>query len=1476
MPDSNSSQLRRAARIRAGLVCIACLLATAAYTQRHNRSNREYARARFESTSQRLADQVVARLRSYEYGLRGVRGAILSMGEHVSRRAFRTYHESYDIDREFHGAKGFGFIRRVPADEEAAFVADARRDGAPDFSIQQLQAHVGDRYVIQYVEPIEHNLQAIGLDIASNPVRRATAEQSMHSGAATLTAPVTLVQAAGKPSRGFLILLPIYQGGNRSRTTEPFGWAYAAIVIDDVLSGIARDESAISLSIADVQAHLEGPFFRSDAGSSQDSIFRVQLTRSVFGRTWQFELQAHPRFAQELNLLAPGIVFAAGALVSLLCAGLMFAYDLDRRRREQLQRQRERTIAIVENSSDAIISVNLASVVTSWNHAAERIFGYSSVDAVGKPLSALVQSDSEPDSDGSIVARVLRGEPVAPLEAVRRRADGGVVDVSIAASPITTDARNVVGVGFTIRDIRDRKQAERQLGAWNTSLEREVRERTQQLEIARRDLETILDAMPSLIMYWDRELRNRFANRACGTWFGRDPATLKGIHLRDVIGDAQFEEARPRIETALRGEPVMFERDIPRPDGDGVRHALEHYLPDVVGGEVRGFYVLMHDVTELTENRMKLARERERLDAILRGTGVGTWEWNIQTGEVRLNDRWAEMIGYSLHDLEPATMETWRSHTHPDDLELFDSSLERHVRGELDSYECECRMLHRAGHSIWVLGRGRITKRSSEGAPEWMHGTLQDVTARHLADQALKQATVAAEAANAAKSTFLANMSHEIRTPLNAVIGLAYLLEQTQLDADQRSFLGRLQVASRALLGVINDVLDLSKIEAGEMVLEETNFDILELLNELEMIVAPQAADKRLRLHVECSAEVPRMLAGDVAKLRQILLNLLSNAIKFTEDGSVELLVDCARLQAETLQLECRVCDTGIGIAREAQERIFSPFTQADNSTTRRFGGTGLGLPIVRRLAELMGGQVTLDSTPDVGSQFRVSVPVRRPSQTVDQSAVSALEIIIAEDNPSERNVLASMARSLGWRAETVSSGDALVRRVLERNASADPVAGIILDWQMPGTDGLAALASLSKKFGVDRLPAVIVVTSADLSEVRRAQHIDLADAVLCKPLTLSNMFNALSSAIAQRGLSVGGMIKTSQLEAANLQLLPDIHVLIVDDSVINLEVARRILEHEGASVRTASNGQEALELLRGGLTFDVVLMDVQMPVIDGLEATRRIRNELQLERLPIIALTAGALVSERQRTIEAGMNAFASKPLDPRALIRVIRRQIEQARGAPLGVAQRAEPRIASAPARPTIEGINPEAVASPLIKDQAQFRTLMRMLLSDYADLANERFPDLDVPKQRERFAADVHKLRGSAGVLGAEDVQRWAAQTEVALRSGVKVSDVTAKVHGLCSALARLRRHAAQFLDTPTTHPPRAVSAEPLDPGAIRVLVDLLREQDLSARDRFQELAGSLDAHLGREVFSRLQQAIDSYSFGEAASILDDVAV
>ncbi|HET9930977.1 MAG TPA: CHASE domain-containing protein, partial [Polyangiaceae bacterium] len=619
---SKNRYLKSATAARVALAVLLLGVALSAALAKHQaEQNARALDERFRTITDEMANRLLQRLHTYEYGLRGAAGTVLVAGHpQVGRERYNAYAATRDISREFPGARGMGIIRRIRPEDEQQFLAAARADGWPDFHIRELGPNPGERFVIQYIEPVAPNRAAVGLDIASEPRRREAAVAAKDAGKATLTAPITLVQAAGKKQRSFLLLLPIYVANRLLDTPEQrdaasVGWAYAPLVMDEVLADF-KIGGAYSLELRDTQSRGDGAFFTSYAKEAPPATeLERRIPIAIYGRQWEARVRATPAFAHSLPLPKPTTVFGFGLGSSILLGFLSFLFVHGRRRAAQLRAEQARRAAIVDSSQDAVIGETLDGIVFEWNRGAEKLFGYSAEQALGKASAALILPPDRVEEDAALRASVARGEQLPPFDTTRLTADGRLLDVSITVSSIGGDGGHM-GFSKTIRDISDAKRAEQAVRSLNQSLEQQVADRTLLLESARRDLQNILDAIPSLVSYWDRDLRNRFANQAYRSWFGWDPESMPGRAALELL-DGRHVGGEERVRAALRGEPQIFELCFESEAGS-LRHAVAHLLPDTVNGEVRGFYAIVFDVTQQKEAQARLAGALRENEALLR------------------------------------------------------------------------------------------------------------------------------------------------------------------------------------------------------------------------------------------------------------------------------------------------------------------------------------------------------------------------------------------------------------------------------------------------------------------------------------------------------------------------------------------------------------------------------------------------------------------------------------------------------------------------------------------------------------------------------------------------------------------------------------------------------------------------------------------------------------------------------------------
>jgi signal transduction histidine kinase/DNA-binding response OmpR family regulator len=739
--------------------------------------------------------------------------------------------------------------------------------------------------------------------------------------------------------------------------------------------------------------------------------------------------------------------------------------------------------------------------------------------------------------------------------------------------------------------------------------------------------------------------------------------------------------------------------------------------------------------------------------------------------------------------------------------------------------------------------------------------------------EALGRAKVAAEDATKAKAEFLANMSHEIRTPMNAVIGLAHLCLKTDLSSKQRDYVGKIHNAGTSLLSIINDILDFSKIEAGKLDVENVPFEVDALMNNISTMVAQKIQDKGLELLFSISSDIPPALLGDPLRLGQVLINLLGNAVKFTDTGEVRVVGELLERTGEKVKLQFSVRDSGIGMTKEQADRLFQAFSQADTSTSRKYGGTGLGLAISKRLVELMGGSIWVESEPGVGSTFSFTGWFGLSEASVHKvvpTRLGSLKALVVDDNAAAREVLEEQLRSIGAEIEQVASGAEAILAVKQADAGR-PFDVLLVDWRMPGLDGVETARRIRADISLKSVPAIIIVTAFGREEVRSEAERVGVNGFLIKPVNQSTLVDALVEIFAPEHMAA-----VRQAAETTAYDLSGLRVLLAEDNAINQQIAVELLEGVGATVDVANNGREAVDKLSapgGDVRYDLVLMDLQMPEMDGYQATARIRAVPNLMDIPIIAMTAHAMAEERDRCLAAGMRAHITKPIDPELLYRTLTQFYRPGQAA--AVPSKSVTRASSSDALPEIDGLDVEDGLKRVAGNKKLYRSLLGQFVAQQADAVAV----VRAALERQDFALVerlVHTLKGVSGNLGAKTISKLAAELEGSLKSR--------DVGSLESALSELDVELAKVIpairdslatDTAEAAPGGAARDLTVTVTLLKQIKQLIANDDGAALDFLLESRGRIVGNISEADLNALHQAVSDFDFASALDCLTGIA-
>ncbi len=1004
--------------------------------------------------------------------------------------------------------------------------------------------------------------------------------------------------------------------------------------------------------------------------------------------------------------------------------------------------------------------------------------------------------------------------------------------------------------------------------------------------------QTVIRLLPIPLALYDQEGRNLFLNDRFTTTFGYsiDDVPTMDDWLRRAYPDVDYR----------REVMATWEREVAKARHDGVPIRALAYRVKCGDGQERIVEIggilsenidiaILDDVTDRTLTEQELARHREHLEELVSmrtaelantyqrleetqfamdHAGIGIVWVDATSGHVRyVNDQACDMVGYSADALQAMdVVDVATELTHERLRQLGTALLEKgFVRLET--------ILLCADGGLLPVEASLYFKAPGGERPGHYIAFLTDITQRKAAEKALIEAKLAAETAAQSRSEFLANMSHEIRTPMNAIIGMSQLVLQTDLDKKQRNFIEKAHLSAVSLLGILNDILDFSKVEAGRLDIDHINFSIDSVFENLANLVALKAEEKGLELLFDIAPEVPRRLAGDPLRLGQILTNLAGNAVKFTEAGTVLVSCRVAERTGDQARLEFIVRDSGIGMSEEQAAALFIPFHQGDSSISRRYGGTGLGLVICRRLASLMGGTISVASQVGRGSTFSFAAPFEVPvvgdeAGRILPDALHGQRVLVVDDNQEARDILGNLLGRLGMVVDRAASAR-------EALALMQPPGGyrlLLCDWKMPAMDGVELVRALATVPGARAQPIVMLANAYRSDELRRAAAGLPLAGILAKPVLPSSLLDLVLAVTGNAPLAADGQTAANPL-GDRIPTLAGASVLLVEDNSINQELAQELLQSAGAVVTVADNGRQALDRLAAG-AFDCVLMDVQMPVMDGLEATRAIRAQERFRDLPIIAMTAGALPRERELTSQAGMNDHVTKPIDVEQLFSVMRRCMNRP---PLPVPWRATaPPPAAQPGEPPHLDV---ARALALLGGNRQaYQRVLKVFLATSDDAVGNLREAAD-NGDAAKVAALAHGLKGGAGSVGALPMQELARRLEEAARHGASAATLMPLARELAQVWQATRAAGTRHVGPPAEDPWAGGATGPAQQALATALERLRNQLQADDTDALESLDVILEGPLPeplRAELTELARYVTKYQFAGALRALERVLV
>ncbi|MFA6016142.1 MAG: PAS domain S-box protein [Gallionellaceae bacterium] len=1139
-----------------------------------------------------------------------------------------------------------------------------------------------------------------------------------------------------------------------------------------------------------------------------------------------------------------------------------------------LQASEEKLGVTLSSIGDAVLTTDEKGCITLLNPVAEKLTGWKMSEASGRPVEEILNIINQEGRQPAVIPiyETLAHGTTHGLNTRTILITRGGTEHSIADScaPIRERSGRVIGSVMVFRDVTAESLTQQAL-----------RDSTVVIQTI---LDTVVDGVITIHAHTGLiETVNPSAERM----FGYDAAELIGQSYFVLTPENMREERRAalaKISGADSKSNASLEQQGVGLRKDGTTFPLEMVVREMWLRGERFFTGVLRDVTL----RKRVEDERALFDQRLSDQQFYTRsliESNIDalmttdpSGIITdINQQMEVLTGYARAELIGAPFKKFFT-----DSERADAGIKL-VLNDKKVSDYELTACAKDGSKTEV-SYNAATFYNRENKLQGVFAAARDITERKRLDLVLQDkniqlelATAAAEKANLAKSDFLSNMSHEIRTPMNAIIGMSYLVLKTELTARQRDHVEKIKSSGRHLLGIINDVLDLSKIEAGKLTVEYAEFEIEKVLDNVANIISEKTAAKGLELVFKVDKNVPAYLIGDSLRLGQILINYSNNAVKFTEQGEVDIVIELKEQTDKDVVLYCAVHDTGIGLTQEQTGRLFQNFSQADTSITRKFGGTGLGLVISKKLANLMGGEVGVSSEFGKGSTFwftaRLGKSIGQQRSRVLANDLQGKRVLVVDDNANARVVLGDLLGNMSFKVEQVDSGELALGAVDRAEAQGAPYDIVFLDWKMPGMDGIETVKQL-KKLPLIRRPHMMMMAPNGSEEfIKSAQDAGI-DNVLVKPVSASVLFDSVVSLLGGNVIGSFGSESIMSDSFKKLGIIAGARILLVEDNELNQEVATELLQEAGFEVELAENGQIAVEKVASG-KYDIVLMDMQMPVMDGITATQEIRKDARCKNLPIVAMTANAMQGDRDRCMAAGMDDHVAKPIEPedlwKALLKWIKPKNDQqpVEIKPQSGAIKVAPDIVQQIELPAhIDGLDMVGGLHRVLGKKALYLSMLRKFVAGQKFAVDKMLIELDSNEwsTAERLA---HTLKGVSGNIGATNLQEHAAQVEAAIKQRRSREEVDGLIKGLKKHLDYFISQLEQKLPAQAAQTLVEVDSEHLKIVCDKLIV-LLSDDDAEAGDVLDENAELLNAAFPDQ-FRKIENSIHQFDFDTALQAL-----